>query len=323
MEEENSYLVSDENPGIVIEDADDENDVLVTFKGKQYVGHKISIESDEEVEALLVQKLVSRLSELCELKHSSLIETCFILYSGSQKEDGVVPTMILCPIASKRFKTLNQLAFSLDQITLAKTIDDMASLLKLIHSKGFSHGDITADHIYFSETTKSYSIHPIGIVNSLVKANVLKSSSSFFISERDDVFQLSNTFRKMFLDYPNVSSLLSCSISYILDDCLAIEAMNRPSSARISDALHGIMIGFTSLQQEIDRLKKLVATSATTKSAAATLNAATGSPRPKNTNNITSNIKTVPIEAMHEKRANIGSFDRSVQLFKSRLQQVP
>ena len=320
-----AYLVSDDNKEIIIEDSDDELDILVSYKGKQYWGHKIIIESEEEVDRIVVQNLVSRLSDLCELKHLSLIDVSIIVFSGSQETDGIIPTMVLCPIESKRYKTLNQTAYSLDQLSLAKTLTDMASVLKSLHSRGFSHGSINADVICYNDDSKSYSLHPMGIVNSLVSAHINPSKKSFFACERNDVFQFANLFRKMFLDYPSISALLSCTISYILDDCLNEDPVHRPSSARVSDALSGILQGLNSMQQEIDRLKKLLA-SAPSASQGKTVGSSKSPDRPAKQvpggSKSYNNAGSVPIQAMQEKRANIGSFDRTVQLFKSKLHQV-
>lgn len=325
------YLVSDEDKEIIIEEVDEELDFLVTYKGKQYCGHKIIIESEEDVDITLIQNLVSRLSELCDLKHECLVGISKIVFSGSQEAEGIVPIMILCPVESKLFKTLNQTAYSLDQLMLAKTLTDIASLLKTLHSKSFYHGSINADLIYFDEISKSYCLHPIGIVKSLVvqlsAMTTPASSQVFFNCERSDVFQFANLFRKMFLDYPSISSLLSCSISYILEDCLNEEPANRPSSTRVSDALNGIMIGFNSMQLEIERLKKLLASTTAAANQSKITGASsnqTSSPQAQKPGGARqfNGSRAVPIQAMQEKRANVGSFDRTLQIFKSKLHQV-
>ena len=53
--------------------------------------------------------------------------------------------------------------------------------------------------------------------------------------------------------YPSISTLLSCSITYILEDCLKPDPAQRPTAGRVSDALDGIIMGFNSMQLEIER----------------------------------------------------------------------
>lgn len=328
-----NYLVSDESENLVIEDADDDNDILVTYNGKSFFGYKISIllpeGEEDDIDPAIIKTLVDKLCSLCEFKHNSLIESFYIIYSGSQEDEGVVPLMLLCSFESKSFKTLNQTAYLLDQIKLANTLSDIALLLNSLHAKDFYHGALNADNIFFDEVRKVYCLHPKSLVEFIVSSVIARKDPGSSIADKVDIFQFANTFRKMFLDYPNLSNLLSCSISYILEDCLKAEPLLRPSAERVSDAIQGIMKGFNSMQLEIDRLKKQLLAAEQQAGASKQFEQPSVAASPKSRHGksqsgtahkaISGSLSAL---AVHEKRASVGSFDRTLQLFKFKLKQV-
>ena len=330
----NEYFISDESPDLSVEECENNFDILVTYKGKSFSGNKISIESseaNEDVDVNHIKKFVSKLSELMEFKHPYLIEICFIIYSGSQEQEGIVPIMFLCSLESKSFKSMNETAHLLDQIKLAKTISELSNLISSLHSKFFFHNNLNSDNMYFNSSTKNYYLHPIHIIESMIISifRTNKTTDSNDLKEKNDLFQFANTFRKMFLDYPNISSLLSCSITFILDDCLLPDFNYRPSSKRVSDALEGIMQGFQSMQNEIDRLRKCL-TDAEKQNSQINFDTIKNNASPKarvlpsNSSSATTKKITgsISVQAVQEKRSSSGSFDRSIQLFKFKLKEV-
>ena len=351
------YFIPDDSSDLRVSGVEEEKEVLVTYKGTRYLGVRIDLESYTEaggdVNVVSLERFVEKLVDLCEISSFNLVGACNIIYSGTQCTEGIVPTMITFPLDSKSMKTLNETAFSLDQLTLAKTLSDIARILKMLHAKGYSHENINADYIYQDSDTKDYCLHTMHLVGCLVEVHF---SSSTIVStghtsepcgEKRDLFQFANVFRKMFLDYPSISTLLSCSITYILEDCLKPDPTQRPNSDRVSDALDGIMMGFNSMQVEIDRLvicqfymlrllnlttlyyslrlRKLATTITASREIFASalpevVQAGTDSST-KHTGKAPI-MRSIPVGVVHEKRSNTNAFDRALQLFKSKLQEV-
>jgi hypothetical protein len=341
-------LVSDDSPDLKVEELSaDDFETLATYNGRTYCALSISISSmlpdDSEADPEKLSALVAMLNDLCISSSHNVIEVSYIVYSGTQESDGIVPTMILCPVETKRLKNLREIAPSLGQVGLLQTMRDVSGMLRAHHSNISYHGNLSAERIFFNDKANCYCFHPIDLINAYIKIKFSPQSdeSSHFASM--DVFGFANTFRKLFLDFPDVSSIIKCTVSYIMEDCLQTDSSKRPSIERIFHAMEGILIGFTAMQSEIDKLKKRAVTAEEERAVALASLAASsltppgtggGAPLsptsrvgPSRSTSVIANKPTaaappMPINAVHEKRANSGSFTRALQVFKSKLKDV-
>lgn len=353
---QSDQLVSDESPDLKIEDFGAEGDeAIANFKGRSYSALTIAISSvlpeDSEVDSEKLSQLVAMLTDLSASNNPNIIDTCNIIYSGSQEAEGIVPTMILCPVEAKRFKTLREVIPCLSQVGFPEAMRDIARLLQMLHAKNLCHGNLSADRIFYNENSKCYCVHPIDLVNSFIKIKFTSEDGEDDCNAKEDVFHFANCFRKLFLDFPDISSLIKCTITYILDDCLHADSSRRPTAERIASALEGILLGFNSMQSEIEKMRKHVAVVEEERnSAVAALAAANagksaqfgeGTPSNPSPTSKASSMRWIssapsksqlqspavgaapmPINAVHEKRANTGSFSRALQVFKSKLKDV-